>query len=339
MAKCSSLFVLLSLIFAGAVAKAEDPLPHVRIADMDARFRLVGKLYQPLGALVKVQGIVFDGPSKGYEDGPNIRIQRINGVATQEDITIVLDAFGGDFGDEREDGVFLPKLEFGKSYEFEGYETGGFEGTPQEALRRARGLLQSAGFGFRHRFIAIKGEVIKPIVFAPTDFLDKQSLLQGRATSRNGRAYIAGADWLLQVDKSAPWPAHIEGKTVEGNGTPRKTPMTGEFDLEGAQTRLVKLEDQVGRKVALRGRMMPYFDCLYYRGTMIAVEGLETMPDRSKSLYADAVVVTGVLEEAMFPDINNMGMSKPQIKKQFIVRKARCEIATQLLSVERGPDE
>ena len=61
---------------------------NVPVDQLGKAYQLVGKLHMPLGAVIRVEGVVVKGPFKGYEGGPNLRAQRIEGQATQEDIQI-----------------------------------------------------------------------------------------------------------------------------------------------------------------------------------------------------------------------------------------------------------
>src|SRR5437764_762514 len=85
--------------------KPNDKPQDVPLTRLGEKFRLIGKLGRPLGEVVTVQGFVVAGPYKGFEGGPNLRVQRINGRATQEDIRILLKPYFGDFGE---------KLDFGE---------------------------------------------------------------------------------------------------------------------------------------------------------------------------------------------------------------------------------
>jgi hypothetical protein len=338
-----SLYVLLVLFGFHAVAGAEEPLPEVRIADLNSKFKLIGLLNHPLGTLVKIQGTMAHDPDKA--GGAYLRVQRINGVATQQHIPIELEAYVGDFGDPEYGeldggriGLGLPKLEKGKAYEFEVYETVWFTGRPQKAYEKAGIWLQSTGFGFRHRFVVITAEELKPITFAPTDFVDREALLQGRATSKDSRAFIAGEGWLLEVDAKEAWPADIEGKTVEGRGVVRKTETADQFQLWKGKTRLVKLEDQVGRKVELRVDVRSFRELWFldYRGVKLHFDSAITKEDLGKCYAAETVLVTGVLEEAILPDLENLFDEWPPPKaKQYIIRSATCTPAERRLSVER----
>src|SRR5262249_7788964 len=151
-------------------------------------------------------------------------------------------------------GEALPTLDDGQTYEFEGYETGGFVGHPAEARRRAKIVLQTSGHYFSHYLIVYKGKKIAPIRWSPADFVGREALIEGRAVSEGGKAYWVGEGWKLLTDAAAPWPKHIEGKTAEGLGVIEIGGQPTSFRLAKGTTRLVRLEDQVGQQVSLRGR-------------------------------------------------------------------------------------
>src|SRR5688500_9571158 len=62
------------------------PTSAIPYEELGARYELLGKTGQPLGKVIRVQGRVVEGPFKGYEGGPNLRVQRVDGIATQKDI-------------------------------------------------------------------------------------------------------------------------------------------------------------------------------------------------------------------------------------------------------------
>jgi hypothetical protein len=326
------------ILFVGAaVVIAAEPI-DVPVNELGSKYQLVGKLHVPLGKVVTLKGVIVDGPSKGYEGGPNLRVQKIDGAVTQEDIQIQVIPYFGEFGRRRYDGKELPKLELGKSYELEGYESGHYVGKPEEAYRRAGLEIQTSGFYFLQYFDVYRAKQIEPVVFFPADFVGREALLEGKATNEHGNAYIVGNGWKLKVDPKANWPADFEGKRVEGRGTIRKADRAEEYDLEKGVSRLVRLEDQVGKKVNLRGRAWSlnqywWFD---YRGVDVFIDNLETVPGWDTKFRGEPIEFSGVLEEAMLPDRKEFTLvEKPRLKKQFIVRKATCKRLDNLLSPER----
>ena len=101
-----------------------------------------------------------------------------------------------------------------------------------------------------------------------------------------------------------------------------------------------KLEARiVGQPVALRGTARSinghwWFD---YRGVKLYVEEMERLPGVNSELHAEPVLVTGVLEEAKLPDIDQISTkNKPDLKKYFIVRKPTVKRIEALLGPELG---
>jgi hypothetical protein len=142
---------------------AGEPLgiPYTWLGD---RYHILGKTNRPLGELVTMQGVLVEGPSKGYEDGPNLRIQRINDRATQDGTETRLRPYSGSKATEWE-----KSLHYGKTYELRGYEEGGYVGVPGKAFEEAGILLQTCGFYFHLDFVVLKAKEIKPIAFEPAD--------------------------------------------------------------------------------------------------------------------------------------------------------------------------
>ena len=61
----------------------------------------------------------------------------------------------------------LPQLEYGKTYEFRGYETGGFVGDPDAVVREGGRFKQGAGFYFTSIFVVAKGKKVPAVVSRP----------------------------------------------------------------------------------------------------------------------------------------------------------------------------
>ncbi|MFL5331150.1 MAG: hypothetical protein ACJ8C4_19840 [Gemmataceae bacterium] len=318
-----------------AAPSADKPV-DVPLNKLGGNFGLIGKLGVPLGDVVKVQGFVVEGPFKGYEGGPNLRVQRINGQSTQEDIQIRLIPYLEDFGTEHQSGEQPAKLEYGNTYLFEGYETGGFVGVPPEAYRNAGIAIGTTHHYFRHQLAVYKRTKIERIVWSPADFVDRRALIEGKALSHEKKAYIEGNGWKVLIDQVASWPAEYEGKTVEGYGTIKKT--GDEYRLENGTTRLVKLEDQRGRHVELRGKAQALNDQWWfeYRGTQLYVENMKDLPGWTSGLWNRPVLITGTLEEDNLPDISQISIKTvPDKKKYFVVRNAQWKPLEVLLSPER----
>ncbi len=308
------------------------PAVDVPIQQLGKQFRLLGKLKAPLGEVVKVQGLVVEGPGKGYEDGLNARVFRINGVATQEFIQIKL----RDYYSREE----IPNLEPGKTFELEGFETGGFVGVPAEALKRGGEVAQTSGHQFLHEFKVIEATEIKLQPFTPADFLGREMLVQGEAVSAEGSAYIMAGKWKLLVDNGTPWSRSTEGKIVEARGVIRTIGKTTTYRLENSgkanNARLVKLADQVGKAVTLRGTIIEKNGewSFKYRGQVLRVEGLKALA-AAAGPQAEAQV-SGVLEVVRSTTTPDALTGEQETQAQYLVRKATLKPTDALLAIERA---
>ncbi len=312
---------------------------NVPISRLGTDFRLVGKLHVPLGEVVTVEGVVVEGPFKGYEGGFNLRAQCIQGMATQEDIQIAIRPYFNNWGDKApHGGPALPELKVGATYEMEGYSTGGFVGVPGEAYKKAGVMIQTTGHYFREEFVVIKAKAIKRIVFAPGMFLGERALLQGKAESRDGKSILLGEGWRVVVVTNAPWPKQIEGRRVETWGTYNPNSNRTEFQLLDGEWRLATLEDQVGRQVKLRGqaRSLNGVWWFHYRGTDLYVEDMASLPGWTNENHWRPMEIRGRLEKAILPRLDQITLkANRDLKEYFIVRGAQWSPLPALLSFER----
>jgi hypothetical protein len=304
-------------------SKADDPPAQenrtgIPYHELNWKYDVLGKSGRPLGELVTVQGQVVEGYFKGYEGGPNILLQRINGTASQDRIQIKLVPYA--------DENAFRSLRLDKTYELRGYEGGEYQGIPSEAMREEGGIWrQTTAHHFAVYFRVLKAKEIPEIRWGPSDFLDRFAAIEGTAQSDGGKGFLVGGGWKLLVLEYGGWPKHVEGKLVEAEGVMRNPGgVKGVFRLDNGRSRLVRLEDQVGREVELDGHSFSlngqwWFD---YRGTQLHVEDMDKLPNW-KDKHGQRLVISGVLEEAMLPRLDQIGLKpNPDLAKSFIVRKA-----------------
>jgi hypothetical protein len=199
--KCAQSAQLSFSLALSSFASFGDEPQNVPIEKLGQEFELVGKLHAPLGTVVSVVGVAVEGPFKGYEGGPNLRVRRIQGKYYQKDIQIVLKPYFHDWGEEATTGgPALPKLQAGETYKLEGYETGGFVGIPSEAYTHGELMIQTTGHYFRHHFAVIKAEPTDQISYAPWMFSGEKALLSGIAKSVAGDSALVGDDWVTSAD-------------------------------------------------------------------------------------------------------------------------------------------
>lgn len=345
--------LLVHVLCVGTFLRAAEP-QNVPIEQLGKTFQLVGQLQEPLGDVIRVEGVVVEGPIKGNEGGPNLRVQRIQGRAIQRDIQIPLSPYFYEWGQKsvevsekgfKEGKAPLPKLKVGKTYEFEGYETGEYVGIPDNAFSGAGIMLQTTGHYFRTRLAVYKGKPIEPLRFSPADFAGRHALLQGIARTRDRQSLMQGDGWSVVVDRKVAWATHVEGKQIETYGVynPLESLVgaaAGEkgFLLTDGTWRLVRLEDQLGRVVALRGTACSlnnvwWFD---YRGTDVYVENMSELPGWTTENHRRPMVIRGTLDKARLPRLDQITLKADRdLKEYFIVRKASWEPLEALLGPER----
>lgn len=316
---------------------AEDA-QQVPVSELGRKFTLIGRLGLPLGTVATISGVIVDAEFKGEGDHV-LSVQRIDKLASQERLRIEVSEYFNKWGREASEGHSLPGLVKGDTYELEGYETGGYdESAPIEAYRKADIILAKRSFGFRTWFVVYKGKKVDPSPITVNDFKEKTALFQGIAKSQDKHSLMAGDGWTVIVDSKAPWPKDIDGKNIEtfGKYTPGADGKT--FTLTDGTWRLIRLEDQVGRAVELRGeaRSMNGVWWFHYRGTDLYVEDMEKLPGWRADNHWRPMVISGTLGRENLPRLDQIALKKDRdLKEYFIVRKASWKPLSALLNVER----
>jgi len=327
--------VVVSAFLTPTIALAAENIP---VAKLGTKYELIGKLHNPLGKYIFVQGVAVEGPFKGYEGGPSLRPQRIQNRATQEDIQIGIAPFDEWGKKAYGTGVALPKLEFGKTYEMEGYETGGFVGVPGDALDKSGVSIQTVPHYLRTKFVVVKAHEIAPVHLSPREFTGRNAMFQGIAITVDGKALMKGKNWEVIVNSKAGWPDHVEGKLVETSGMYNPTEDREQFTLLEGTARLVRLEDQLGQKVELRGRGRSLNDVwwFHYRGTDLYVDKMADLPGWTPDNHWRPIVIRGTLEKARLPRLDQVSEKEVRdLKDYYIVRNASWEPLAELYSPER----
>jgi hypothetical protein len=331
-----SLFLMMVVAASAFASVASGQVINVPVLDLGKGHQLVGKLHVPLGKVVRVQGFVDRGPDKGFEGGLQLRVQRINDRATQEDIRLLLE---DETGAVPPDGSSKVLPEMGKTYELQGYESGGYVGHP----RGLEPYLQTVPHYFRLEFHYLRGKLIEPIGFSPSEFEGRRALLQGVARDVAGAAVMDGGRWQVIVRPGATWSKDWLGKPVETLGMYNPLPRedfakaASQFDLVDGVCRLSNLADQVGQAVELRGVARSLNDTWWfeYRGTRLYVENLEQLPGWTADNYGKPIAIRGQLESAKLPSLDQISIkSSRDLQDHWIVRKAKWVPIDALLAPE-----
>ena len=334
-------FLCLPVIFCGTAFG--DDTQAIPVSELGSKFKLIGKLHYALGEYIQVEGVVVEGPSKGYGGGPNIRAQRIQGWATQEDIQIPISPYFTKWGEKTlPGGISLPKLVMGRTYEMEGYETGYYVGHPRKAAEEGRIIMQSGPFYFATNFVVVKAKEIEAIRFAPKDFEGRKALIEGAAKTKDKQALLEGKGWTVVVDAKAGWPDYAEGRTIETCGFYNPDKDRKNFTLLDGTWRLVRLEDQMGRPVELRGMARSHNGVWWfvYRGVELYVEDMKHLPGWTHENHWKPMIVRGTLDRAKLPRLDQVSLKADRdLREYFIVRKASWEPLPALLGPERVTEE
>ena len=224
--------------------------------------------------------------------------------------------------------------------ELQGWSTGGFGGIPKEAMGRMELLISTTDHVFKESFVAFRGRRIAPVQFTPGDFLGREAIVSGIARTRGRSSMIEGNGWKLLANAGSPWPDHMEGKLVEAHGTIAPGTQQDTFELPQGDTRLVRLEDQLGREVSLRARAWSLNGhwWIEYRGTRLHVENMTELPGFAAITHADPVLVRGTLDQADLPRIDQIALkAERDLQRAYIVRNASIEPLPGLLSPELAP--
>jgi len=306
---------------------------QVPIDQLGERYQLVGKLGVPMGKPVRVEGVVVEGFRKGYEGGPNLLIQRINGQAVQGDRQIRLAIVHKNWGSE---GMAKP-VEYA-TYEMEGYESGYYVGIPHEV--ELSDWVQTCGFYFHEEFAVYKCRRIQPVVFGPADFPGQKAFLKGTARSEGHVATIQGTGWSIIVDADKPWAKDVEGKLVEAYAKYVPAGGEGRYKLEEGSWTLVRLEDQLGKRVELRGIAVSLNGHWWfrYRGQDLYVDNMDSLPGWNAECHWQPMIIRGVLGKAEMPDLDQITIENhPRKIPYFIVHKPNWE-PTDALPPREWPD-
>jgi hypothetical protein len=169
-------------------------------------------------------------------------------------------------------------------------------------------------------------------------------LLEGIARDEDGKAIMEGDGWIVIVDSKAPWPKGTLGKHVETLGmyNPGKPDFDNpravkRYSLIDGTWRPVKLEDQLGQKVELRGTGMHHNGVFAFRGIDVYVENLENLPGWSNENVGQPIVIRGVLDKAKLPRIDQISVkANRNLREHYIIRKASWAPTDPLLAPERS---
>jgi hypothetical protein len=279
----------------------------------------IGELGVKLDTSVIVVATTIEGPFAGFDGGPNIRIKKINGDATQQMIQMPIRTRAGGSGWEQFERGGKALIEEGKTYELRGYESGSYVETSEEDTidqPRSPIMLSSASknvlaesdsasspLPFRNEFVVLHAKEVSPIAWAPSDFVGREALIAGIAKNVGNVAVIEGPDWKLALEPK-PWEPWQIGKQAEAFCKIKESKLPHTFVAIDCRKRLIELQDQIGRKVSLRGTAHALNNHWWfnYRGTDLYFDNLDPQSSEWPTLEnSQTIEVSGVLEMTVLP--------------------------------------
>jgi hypothetical protein len=217
-----------------------------------------------------------------------------------------------------------------------------FVGEPRDSTNEWGNFTQTTGFHFRNRLIVVSGEKIDPIEWSPINFLGQNALLWGTAINENDTAVIQSSKWKLRLIGSWKWSNSEIGKLAEVYGKIQETKTNGIYNVENGQARLVRLEDQIGKTVKLRGTAwsMNGYWWFNYRGTDMHVEKMDELPGWEVGNHGRPIEITGILKQEKLPRIDQITIkTNRDLQLYYIVRKASWTPIEELLTPELQFDD
>lgn len=163
-----SILCLTVLLAASALPVSDGP-KRIPVDQLGTAYQLVGKLNTPFGETITVVGVVADHPNKAGE-GPYLQVRQIAGHPVDKEVEVLLKPYLGEWGKEQSSSgtARLPKLEMGKTYEMEGYETGGYRGSPGDAEKIIGIAAQDYVFGVYEEFVVYRARRVEPLTPTPS---------------------------------------------------------------------------------------------------------------------------------------------------------------------------
>ena len=311
---------------------SQNTIKNVQITNPIEQIRLIGELGLPLGTTLTIQGVVEDISSKGFKNGLNVTVKKINDSSIQQVITIPIFPYFGTFNDK-----LFKKIKKGLTYKLRVFESGEFVGIPQKSFKELNLMVQTTDFYFQNKLIVLTSEKVDLPNETSSNFIGRKALITGTANNENDTSFIFAKRERLRLIDFRKWKKTEIGKTAEVYGIIEKTEKKGTFNVRDGNPRLIKLEDQIGENVKLRGRAVSLngYWWLNYRGTDIYVEKMEDLPNWTVNNHFRAIEVSGLLEQENLPRIDQIGIKSDRDKQlYYIIRRPSWKPIEQLLAAE-----
>jgi hypothetical protein len=135
------------LLISGGAAREQTAVEPITVADLTRR-PVLGRLGQPLGKIVTIEGVFADGnlTKMKMDDGwILVRVRVVDGKRLEKERVFQYE----------QSRKASPKVD--SEFKFIGYETGGFTGIPGDAFKYTLPVA-TTGYGFTTSFVFLRDE-------------------------------------------------------------------------------------------------------------------------------------------------------------------------------------
>ena len=173
------------------------------------------------------------------------------------------------------------------------------------------------------------------IVFSPADFVGQGVLIHGKAVDQDGKAWLAGAGWQIEIMRGAAWPEALRGARVAVTGVIRNG-QSGQLQIVPRRVGRDNFAGQLNQRVEVRGILRECNDGWYlsHSGGPLLVENLHVQALQDANNIGAAVEVRGILRKERLRDML-MDDEDAEPKDRYILRDAQCSAVGDLLPIER----
>lgn len=324
------IFCLIQSFFSYFIFSQEDK-QKVSINELGKNVDLLGELKLKLGTVTKVEGKLIEGQSKGYDDGFNFLIYKLNDTVTQFPIIIPINAY-----ESQDVQKAFEQLKIDAFYQLNVYETGAYVGTPLEALKMTDQLIQTTDLYYRNELIVLSIQEIPNYQWLPQYFIGRKALLSGIAMNKKHDAYLIGDGWEMKLDNQPLWDQLYLNKQVQVFACNVNMEDQKSYSGIASNSRLINLNDQIDQTISLNGTLWSMNGRWWftYRGQEIFLKNIQNLQNFSADLHGKSVELKGLLKLASTENSTKTELPYEFFRSDYVLFAIEFKKLNQLLTPE-----
>lgn len=324
------IFCLMQFFFSHFIFSQKDK-QEISITELGKNVDLLGELKLKLGTVTKVEGKLIEGQSKGYDNGFNFLIYKLNDTVTQFPIIIPIIA-----NESQDVQKAFEQLKIDAFYRLNVYETGAYVGTPLEVLKMSDQLIQTTDLYFRNELIVHSIQEIPNYQWLPQYFIGRKALLSGVAMNIKQNAYLIGEGWEMKLDNQPLWDQIYLEKQVQVFVSNVNKENQKSFSGIASEFRLINLEDQIDQTVSLNGTLWSLNGRWWftYRGQDIFLENIKNLQEITADLHGKSIELKGLLKLASTENSIKTELPHAFFKSNYVIVPTEFKKLNQLLTPE-----